>query len=323
MAGILNSKERIIDFIMTEEGKRQASSGQMKIEFASFTDMHTFYEVSSSIGSGDPRALPGVAEDASSRLYFEASNRFQDVIVPELEAGNSLRPFRTSDFTFSGKILASGTFNVGFAEKLNILTGSKITNESMRSLNGITNNFVQQRILGTEDVFSDTTGFELSLSTGSFSFNQSTKYGRTDTGTASLDDTPSLFADRRFSHMPNFRYMPPLNPIQPGKTEAAPLGLYAKLNEPHFLSIQDLEDHLSQKNYVSIEFSDTSRDNNLVGQMFEFDSTGIEKLSIVDFGEFGDNDPYSPGKRVFFVGKVLKDDSGSETFLNIFTVVFD
>ena len=145
MAGILNSKERIIDFIMTEEGKRQASSGQMKIEFASFTDMHTFYEVSSSIGSGDPRALPGVAEDASSRLYFEASNRFQDVIVPELEAGNSLRPFRTSDFTFSGKILASGTFNVGFAEKLNILTGSKITNESMRSLNGITNNFVQQK----------------------------------------------------------------------------------------------------------------------------------------------------------------------------------
>ena len=74
---------------------------------------------------------------------------------------------------------------------------------------------------------------------------------------------------------------------------------------------------------MSIEFSDTSRDNNLVGQMFEFDSTGIEKLSIVDFGEFGDNDPYSPGKRVFFVGKVLKDDSGSETFLNIFTVVFD
>ena len=99
MAGILNSKERIIDFIMTEEGKRQASSGQMKIEFASFTDRHTFYEVSSSAGSGDPIGLPGVAEDASSRIFFEATNRYQDVIVPELEGGDSLRPFKTSEFT--------------------------------------------------------------------------------------------------------------------------------------------------------------------------------------------------------------------------------
>ena len=323
MAGILNNKERMIDFIMTEEGKRQASAGQMKIEFASFTDLHTFYEVSSSMGSGDPVALPGVAEDASSRIFFEASNRFQDVIVPELEAGNSMRPFRTSDFTFSGKILASGTLSVGFAEKMNILTGSKITANAIRSLNGITNNFVQQRILGTEDLFSDTTGFELSLSTGSFSFNETTKYGRTDTGTVSLDNIPSLFSDRRFSHMPNFRYMPPVNVAQPGENTGAPMGLYAKLNEPDFLSLQDLEEHLSQKNYISVEFTDTSRDNNLIGQMFEFDSTGVEKLSIVDFGEFGDNDPFSPGKRIFFIGKILRDDLGSETFLNIFTVVFD
>jgi len=27
----------------------------------------------------------------------------------------------------------------------------------------------------------------------------------------------------------------------------------------------------------------------------------------VDFGEIGDNDPFSPGKRVFFVGKIKKD----------------
>ena len=68
---------------------------------------------------------------------------------------------------------------------------------------------------------------------------------------------------------------------------------------------------------------DTSRDNNLVGQVFEVYGREFDKLSIVDFGEFGDDDPFSPGKRVFFVGKLRKDANGAETFLGIFTIVFD
>lgn len=323
MAGILNNKERIIDFIMTEEGKRQASSGQMKIQFAAFTDRHTFYEASSSAGSGDPIAAPTIAADASSRIYFESSNRFQDVIVPELEAGNSLRPFRTSDFSFGGKTVASGTFNVGFSERVNILTGSAIPNDAQRSLDGITSNYTDHQILATEDLFSDTTGFKLSALTGSFQISELLTYGRTSTGNVDIDDIPSLFSDRRFAHMPNFMYLPPINQPTPGAPAGMPMGVYPKLNEPDILTLQDLEESLAGKQSVSVEFSDTSRENNIVAQMFEFDSTGVEKLSIVDFGEFGDNDPFSPGKRVFFVGKIVKDATGSQTFMNIFTVVFD
>lgn len=323
MAGILNNKERIIDFIMTEEGKRQASSGQMKIRFAAFTDRHTFYEASSSAGSGDPVAAPTIAADASSRIYFESSNRFQDVIVPELEAGNSLRPFRTSDFSFGGKTVASGTFNVGFSERVNILTGSAIPNDAQRSLDGITSNYTDHQILATEDLFSDTTGFELSAATGSFQISELSIYGRTNTGNVVVDDIPSLFSDRRFGHMPNFMYLPPVNKPTPGAPSGVPMGVYPKLNEPDILTLQDLEESLVGKQRMTVEFSDTSRENNIVAQMFEFDSTGVEKLSIVDFGEFGDNDPFSPGKRVFFIGKIVKDSTGSQTFMNIFTVVFD
>lgn len=323
MAGILNNKERIIDFIMTEEGKRQASSGQMKIEFASFTDRHTFYEVSSSAGSGDPTALPGVAADASSRIYFEATNRYQDVIVPELEAGNSLRPFRTSDFSFEGKTVASGTFNLGFAQRNTILTGSKIVNDAQRSLDGITKNFTDQQILGTKDPFSDTSGFKASITTGSFDITEVTKFDKTVSGDVSLENIPSLFADKRFSHMPNFTYLPPVNMAQPGTSEKIPMGVYPKLNEREEYTLSDLENHLQDKQVVEVNFANTSRDNNIIGQVFEFDSTGVEKLSIVDFGEFSDNDPFSPGKRVFFIGKIMRDEAGSETFLNIFTLVFD
>ena len=44
---------------------------------------------------------------------------------------------------------------------------------------------------------------------------------------------------------------------------------------------------------------------------------------MIDFGDFEDKDPYSPGKHVFFAGKLMNDDTGDKTFINLFTVVFD
>ena len=323
MAGILNNKERMIDFIVTEEGKRQATSGQMKIEYASFTDMHTFYSPSSSFGTGDPLALPGVAADASSRIFFEASDRYQDVVVPELEAGNSLRPFKTSDFSFDGQVVASGTFRKGYQKKLNIITGSQIRQVSERSLEGITRNFNDLRILGTTDPFSNTTGFQTSSTTGSFYIWDDMPMGRTMNGSISLESAESLFADRRFSHFSNFTYLPPVNTPTPGSYTGEPLGIYPKLNEKELVTYEQLHDSLKSAQKLELQFTDTSRDNNLVAQMFEFSSKGVNKLSIIDFGEFGDDDPFSPGKRVFFVGKLYRDANGAETFMNIFTVVFD
>lgn len=317
MAGILDNKERMIDFIMTEEGKRQAASGQMKIEYAAFTDMHTFYAASGTL-------MPNIAEDASGRIFFEATNRFQDVIVPELEAGMSLRPFRTADFDFDGKVIASGTFRVGYEKKANIITGSKITNISDRSLSGITSNFNDLRVLGTKDPFATTSGFETSITTGSFYFWDKMPMGRSYDGSpTALEDCESLFADRRFSHFSNFSYLPPVNKPSEGAPNGKPLGMYPKLNEAPIMTFQDLEKSLKEKQKVEIDFTDTSRENNLIGQIFEYDSTGIDKLSIIDFGEFDDDDPFSRGKRVFFVGKILRDANGAETFMNIFTVVFD
>lgn len=331
MAGILDSKSRVIDFFVTTEGRRQASTGQMKFKFATFTDMHTFYAAS---GSSDP----DVAEDASGRIFFEAGNRFQDVVVPELQAGQSMRPFRTEDFVFDGKVLASGTFKKGFQTRYNLITGSLLTGNSAKILNGITKNFVDQRILGTEDPFADSTGFIIKPTTGSFYVNDSTLLSKcaqsldpvtgesnqqTD-GTAVLETIPSLFGDNRFSHFSNFLYLPPVNELQVGELTPTPLGIYPVLNDqPDSLTSTALNSLLQKRSSFDIYFDETSRDNNLICQMFEFTENNIEKLSIIDFGEFTDTDPLSPGYRVFFIGKVLRDGNGTETFLNIFTVVFD
>jgi len=74
---------------------------------------------------------------------------------------------------------------------------------------------------------------------------------------------------------------------------------------------------------AEITFDATSDSNNLVCQVWEITSSSMEKLRMIDFGEFEDSDPYSPGKHVFFVGKLFDDDTGDKTFINLFTVVFD
>tara|TARA_Y100001973_G_scaffold37910_1_gene57079 strand:+ start:1354 stop:2322 length:969 start_codon:yes stop_codon:yes gene_type:complete len=322
MAGILNNKERVMDFIITQEGKRQAGTGEMKMRFASFTDLHTFYGTSGSL------EIPELAGDASKRIYFEAYNRYQDVIVPELEAGFSLRPFRVKDFSLTGGQLASGTVNTGIMEHPNIISGSDFSKVSYLLYDGIGENFKDQRIAGTRDPFSFYTDFVVAPKTGTYDIDNSTEYLRADNGgqsagKISLDDIPSLFQDGRFSSFPNFQYLPPRNKPIPGTNLSAKLGTYPKFNEAPLLSLDEIETSLQNKQVTEFSFPETSRNNNIVIQIFEQNNDQITKLSVIDYGEFSDEDPLSPGKRVLYVGKILRDSTGAETFCCVFTVVID
>lgn len=164
MAGILNNKERMIDFLITDQGRRQMADGRMKIEFATVTDRHTFYQ---STGSSDP----DVAEDASNRVFFEATRLINDTIVPELHAGFSMDPFRVGDLEVSGKKIVSGTFldPGGTTVSSNVISGSNMSSKfTEKFLPGLTKNFTNMQILSTKDPFADSSDFSLSAHTGTF-----------------------------------------------------------------------------------------------------------------------------------------------------------
>ena len=253
------------------------------------------------------------------------------MVVPELEPGNSLRPFRAGDFLVDGKVMVSGSFKVGFIERGNVLTGSKIIESKEGLLTSITTNFQEQRILRTSDPFSDTNDVILSHNVKEFDYGNDTVFRRAPPGTtwgltyseANADTAPSLFSDKRFAHFPNFNYLPPVNMPPPERELGDPIGNYINLGEPADQTFEDIEESLAGREYTKISFSDTSRDNNLAAQVFEFSKDGVEKLSIVDAGEFDDGDPISPGRHVYYVGKIIRDSTGAETFFNIFTLVFD
>ena len=80
---------------------------------------------------------------------------------------------------------------------------------------------------------------------------------------------------------------------------------------------------LATRQNVLIEFNDPSRDNNIAAQMLEFSVEGVEKLSIVDYGIVPDPEDETVYRHIYFLGKLLKDGTGSHTFINIFTLAFE
>ena len=319
MSGILNNKERILDLVVTQEGRRQISSGKMVINFASFSDYATFYQKSGSLN---------YAEDASNRIFFESNTSYQDVIVPEIPVGNEIRPFKTKDFILPGNgKVASGTFNLGFRDIPNVLTGGMLGEISDKFFSSITDNFNDLRILGTNDQFSDSNNFELLENTGSFSITSDDDFNKikSNFGSINAEDAPSLFADKYFSHLPNFQYLPPVNTLSANEDSPRPLGEYFKLQEERINTYLDLQKILENKQKIEIKFYDTSRFNNVCLQIFECfdDGSGIniEKLSTIDFGEFSYFETKDNNKNVYFIGKIIRDGDGSDTYFNIFTIV--
>ena len=60
VAGILDPKVRIIDTVITQEGKRQIAQGGLRAVYASVSDSKSFY--GGTVASG--------SLDASSRIYL-------------------------------------------------------------------------------------------------------------------------------------------------------------------------------------------------------------------------------------------------------------
>jgi hypothetical protein len=309
MTGILNSKERLIDFIITKNGRNKIPKGELEFVYASLSDFNTFYEY-------DVRGDEKVASDASGRLYFEAASRFQDTVVPELLDGTELENFRSSKFIFSGNKIMSGTFHKDAVTYNNIVSGSELISLSDDILDDIKNNFNDLKILATDDLFSDSNDFNISKKELTFNAeNIKSKH---------IDLQPSILESEYFSHLPNFKYLPPINE-KSGVSEASqPLSEYDKFNSNSELDITELIDKLNKRQSGEVVFNETSKDNNLIIQIYEFSTNGNEKLSIIDYGKYsnlvtGENKTES--KNVYFIGKIIRDDNGIEKFVNIFTII--
>lgn len=301
MAGILDSKSRIMDVVITEQGRRQIATGQMRIEYATFTDLGSFY-------SGDE---DGVIDDPSGRIYFEAASDLpSDLITFETDDAGLLVPYRADSFGAGGKNLTIDGSPRGKS------SGSQAAEAISQA---ILESWGNLQVIGSIDPLDDSQGFQPSRNQISFTIRDDFPFKKNEVKVAVIDDVESLNHDMRLSNLENFKYLPPVNAS--GDLSGRPIGSFPNLNETLDQDRQQFESRISQLEYADVEFIETSIENNFVMQVFELsEDDGMIKLDVIDYGSRPSSTDKAKMVRTLFAGKILTDGFGNPTFVNIFTL---
>lgn len=330
MSGILDSKQRIMDTIVTLEGRRQIADGKLKIEYVSFTDGTAFYS---------PDMVSG-SSDATNRLYFEQCHLPQDQITFEADDSGKLKPFKNAQNidVFGGKILTPTTVKFDqvlgstVTRQYDIVVGGEFVSSGSTLLSSSIENFRNLYLIGTNDnLFLEDENFEVNPKFQDFLINN---YGPIQPAeyVKSINNMPSLFADKHFSNVINFKYLPPVNRIDDKNidksivenTTTYQIGNYARLGLYDEYTIFDLEKDLvksEESGYKkTFKFEPTSFKNMLVSQIFELSNGDLTKLDVLEYGAYKYD---GVEKQVYFAGKMLVDDYGTNTFIKLFTLVFE
>lgn len=331
MSGILDNKTRVLDTIVTLEGRRQIASADLKIEYVSFTDTATYYKADIASGSAD----------ATVRLYLEQCHLPQDSITFEADDSGRLKPFKNNSGipVKDGQIIqysfAALTASIleGSSQNMSFLRGDEFASTAETLLASSIENFERLRVIGTRDKIFEDDGFSMGNSEIEFTIHDDKPLPDPTMHVANLNSMESLFQDVRLSKVDNFKYLPPINKIDDNSidkrdhraTTTSHLGNYPPWGRTHIhgLSPKQLEfelSHFEQMGYTkTITFEPTSRSNTLVGQFFEINFNTMKKLDIIDYGYY----TWRGSRRhAFFAGKVMVDQNGSHTFLHLFTLVF-
>jgi len=331
MSGILDNRQRVMDTIVTLEGRRQIADGKLRVEYVSFTDAAVFYEIDAVSGSAD----------ATARIYFESSHLPQDQITFEADDSGKLKPFKNSSQfqILGGNIFVETSGSVGVSgsttytgKDYEYLTDNRFSSAAETILASSVDNFKKLQTLGTKDVlFLEEEQMKLSKANINFVINRSHQIEQ-EKSKVSLVSLPSIFYNNLFSRSKNFRYLPPINKINDKNVDktndnviaANSIGNYTKFSEQETLTFDSLNKELKKiedQGYKQVvRFDSTSLNNKLVSQVFEITKQDMLKLDVFEFGSFKHENKM---KQVFFVGKVLTDDNQSDTFVRMYTLIFE
>ena len=318
MSGILDSKTRIVDIVMTSEGRSLLSQGIFDVSYASFTDRDTFYDASSISGSSD---------SANDRIFLEAPTSFShDNLVIRTDDSGFLVPFEYlgTQISSDGDVAQQGV-----AVSFNELSNYQEFYDTIKLLTGkFVNNFNKHGIIASKTLTSDTQ-FKTSKDSLKFTITNDKPFGLVKPITT-IEGADPLFLDKRLSHMPQFKFLPPVVEISEGRRRE--IGKFNDIKKFKNYTIDQLKHDVigttpsnSKKEVDETRITSTSDTNDMVLQFFELGNVNkpIIKLETVDFGEFTTNNSDHPSQRVVFVGKLFFDTFGAATFINLFTVVID
>ena len=333
MSGILDSKSRVIDTIITSEGRRQLALGGIDIKYVTFSDGMTFYKADIASGS----------QDATVRLYLESCQLPQDEVTFQADDDGNLKTFRNSDnIPLAGGRILDYTFDAltastiaGSTQGVTSLYGDKFAAAAETVLASSADNFSKLRIIATKDKIFEDDGFGMGPNEMTFVIHNDRPISDPNQYATHISALDSIFSDPRFANVQNFKYLPPVNKFDDRRLDRSD----HRVMRPHFLAwfypwgrtrglswkhVNAELRHYQNMGYMqSVNFDPTSRDNRLVGQFFEKSFNTLKKLDVIDFGLHRTGNPNAPVSQIFFIGKVEVDEKGTDTFLHLFTLVFE
>tara|TARA_Y100001972_G_scaffold75910_1_gene92290 strand:- start:10765 stop:11784 length:1020 start_codon:yes stop_codon:yes gene_type:complete len=336
MTGILDRKERVLDFILTEEGYKQMQTGDIRFTYATFSDKDTIYH-----HDKDNNFISG-----NLNFRFQASSNFYDTISPEIDLN------RGADYNISLN-------NITVLDELNNLNNNTQTflTASAAISSHMADMLKNHRLLTTTSSLDKN---ELSLKSSSNEdpfFDYKVEENSPETTvkeSVNIRNLDLIKNDARFYDKLNFLFLPPTNKdgSQLGKyisRQQSPDRVLVKKGIPGFdnnfyqNSLKEIE---KNQNIPRKEFfiDQVRKDSNYIFQVYEkniADET-INKLVVIDHGDvsFIEAENKSTFKRIFSVGKLYQVEKNDVdltlkesdkqikirsffSFVNLFTVSFE
>ena len=347
MAGILDRKNRIIDFILTPEGYKQMALHDIRFKYATFSDNSSMY-----FSDENNNFLSG-----AHNLRFEATNNLKDLINPEIDlnrGGIYDLPLNLDNSFVSAADLLSINDN-----SQTFLTASSKLHKRIEENLKDKNILLTTGSLDLEEIkfLSDE---KLSFPKTFFIEKESDEEGNTYPTLVkrniNLSEFDLIKDDARFANKTNFLYLPPEN------IDGSPLGDYINIQQNiskvlvknSVNNIEDIDNAInlsinqleSNNSIQKEEFLLTKKKNNsnYIFQIYNADSdkNSLEKLSIVDHGDIMYINRLGQKKfrRVFSAGKIFRIEKNEIEpgflqsdqqikiksyfgFANIFTIIFE
>lgn len=335
MSGLLDNKTRVIDVFLTQEGKRQISVGDLKVEFASFTDSGIIY--SDDLISG--------SQYNENNLSLEQCSLPQDQITFEADDSGQIVPFKNelgirikNGRIISNSFSPSTTTEIsGSTETVTFLKGDEFASLADSLLASSLGNYKKLQIIGSSNSLNDNKNFAASPNNVEFVINDKNPINDQGLWVSHINHVESLFNDPRLSNVKNFNYLPPINRVDDKSIDVTDhkstskyhLGRYpiwgtSHLNKLSYNQIKFELDYFEDKGYSkTISFDPTSQGNRLMLQMFEKKFDRLQKLDVIDFGKHVTGNSSAPTAHIFFLGKIFEDDNDTHTFVHLFTLVFE
>ena len=317
MAGFLDPKQHVMDVILTELGRLQMVKGEFDVKFVSFSDVGVEY-----VDGGD-----GVLEPISERLFFEPFSSPSDEIIPEIDNfGKFIIDQKVpNDIEVKDGVL----FEKQSDDSFKVVDGySKVTTFTENSLT----NFKGLNILNTVSSLD-----EFSVGSNSIQIKKSPSelgFGDTWEDKSILWNTrPPLTVDPLFENQLNMRFLPPTTLIGGDQVAIRSFNKWtSRSSDTDPLDTENLKRVITQIKEDSTSYaqkriqigkdkSESYQKYNLLGQVYVKKQSSLKKYTIIDAGEFF-NDDNEAVCQIYYLGFVIKDNSGVTKFDREFTFVF-